>query len=131
MVAVQRHLAKLLQCDAYIFLVGAAGSTATTIAFLHVLWRFPQFIRHVKTEGADPSVVVRLATFYQLNVSVINRYSIHSIVANIPGEQQVRVVFRFLFTTPLLILALDGIIGTEHSINRNLYVHLFLSKSQS
>ena len=39
-------------------------------------------------------------------------------------EQQVRVVFRFLFTIPLLILALDGIIGTEHTINRNLYAHM-------
>ena len=43
-------------------------------------------------------------------------------------EQQVRVVFRFLFTIPLLILALDGIIGTEHVINRNLYGHLFCSE---
>ncbi|PIL33693.1 hypothetical protein GSI_04317 [Ganoderma sinense ZZ0214-1] len=61
---------------------------------------------HVKTEGADPAVVVRLATFYQLN--------------------QVRVVFRFLFTIPLLIVALDGIIGTEHPINTNLFVTDFL-----
>ncbi|KAI1786324.1 hypothetical protein LXA43DRAFT_59240 [Ganoderma leucocontextum] len=93
-------------CDAYIILVGASGSTATTLAFLHVLWRFPKFIRHVKTDGADPAVVVRLATFYQLN--------------------QVRVVFRFLFTIPLLILALDGIIGTRHSINQNLFATDFL-----
>ncbi len=42
----------------------------TTLAFLYVLWRFPKFIKHVKAEGADPTVVVRLATFYQLNVSV-------------------------------------------------------------
>lgn len=34
-----------------------------------MLWRFPRFIRHVKAEGADPTVVVRLVTFYQLNVS--------------------------------------------------------------
>ena len=60
----------ILQVDAYIFLVGAAGSTSTTISFLYVLWRFPRFIRHVKSEGAEPTVVVRLATFYQLNVSL-------------------------------------------------------------
>ncbi|RPD69006.1 hypothetical protein L226DRAFT_563597 [Lentinus tigrinus ALCF2SS1-7] len=93
-------------CDAYIFLVGAAGSTSTTIAFLYVLWRFPRFIRHVKAEGADPTVVVRLATFYNLN--------------------QVRVVFRFMFTIPLLVLALDGIVGEEHRINRNLFATDFL-----
>ena len=30
--------------------------------------------------------------------------------------------FRFMFTLPLLVLALDGIVGHEHVINRNLYV---------
>ncbi|KAI0629539.1 hypothetical protein C8Q77DRAFT_292355 [Trametes polyzona] len=97
---------QLQTCDAYIFLVGAAGSTSTTILFLYVLWRFPRFIRHVKAEGAEPTVVVRLATFYQLN--------------------QVRVVFRFLFTLPLLVLALDGIIGSSHPVNRNLFLTDFL-----
>lgn len=89
----------VITCDAYIFLVGAAGSTCTTICFLYVLWRFPRFIKHVKSEGADPTVVVRLATFYQLNLA--------------------RVVFRFLFTVPLVVLALDGIIGEVHHINRD------------
>lgn len=28
-------------------------------------------MQHVKSEGADPTVVVRLATFYQLNVSPV------------------------------------------------------------
>ncbi|KAJ3539814.1 hypothetical protein NM688_g6314 [Phlebia brevispora] len=88
-------------CDAWIFLVGSSGSTSTTLCFLYVLWRFPRFIRHVKAEGADPSVVVRLATFYQLNL--------------------VRVVFRFLFTLPLFILAIDGIAGRTHPINHNLF----------
>ncbi|KAI0819196.1 hypothetical protein BC628DRAFT_1085741 [Trametes gibbosa] len=97
---------QLETCDAYIFLVGSAGSTSTTILFLYVLWRFPKFIHHVKSEGAEPTVVVRLATFYQLN--------------------QVRVVFRFLFTLPLLVLALDGIIGSSHPVNRNLFWTDFL-----
>ncbi|KAI0343597.1 hypothetical protein BDW22DRAFT_1328524 [Trametopsis cervina] len=86
--------------DAWIFLVGSSGSTGTTICFLYVLFRFPAFVKHVKGEGADPSVVVRLTTFYTLNLF--------------------RVVFRFLFTIPLFILALDGIIGT-HKINQNLW----------
>ncbi|KAI0090800.1 hypothetical protein BDY19DRAFT_937553 [Irpex rosettiformis] len=85
--------------DAWIFLVGSAGSGGTTICFLYVLWCFPQFIRSVKSMGADPSVVVRLATFYQLNLA--------------------RVVFRFLFTVPLFVLACDGILGSEHQINHN------------
>ncbi|RDB24880.1 hypothetical protein Hypma_007389 [Hypsizygus marmoreus] len=46
---------------------------------------------HVKLEGAEPDVVIRLTTFYQLNC--------------------IRVVFRFLFCVPLLIMALDGIRG--------------------
>lgn len=57
------------QCLAYIFLVGSTAGTSTTVSFLYVLARFPGFIRHVKSEGADPDVVIRLATFYQLNVS--------------------------------------------------------------
>ncbi|KAI0076410.1 hypothetical protein K474DRAFT_1565450, partial [Panus rudis PR-1116 ss-1] len=89
-------------CDAYIFLAGSAGSTTTTICSLYVLWRFPKFIRHVQQEGADPTVVVRLATFYQLN--------------------NARVVFRFLFTVPLMIIAIDGIIDGPHIINRSLLI---------
>ncbi|CCM01022.1 uncharacterized protein FIBRA_03070 [Fibroporia radiculosa] len=92
--------------DAYIFLSGSAGSLCTTVVFLYVLWWFPNFIRHVKSEGADPSVVVRLATFLQLNLA--------------------RVVFRFLFTIPLLMLALDGIIGHSHPLNANMFSADFL-----
>lgn len=74
---------------AWIFLVGSSASTCTTICFFYVLARFPHFIEQVKAEGAEPSVVVRLVTFYQLN--------------------RIRVVFRFLFTIPFFILAADGI----------------------
>ncbi|PFH52194.1 hypothetical protein AMATHDRAFT_190166 [Amanita thiersii Skay4041] len=75
--------------QAYIFLVGSSASTTTTLCFFYVLLRFPSFIHHVKIEGAQPDVVVRLATFYQLN--------------------RIRVVFRFLFTIPLFIIAIDGL----------------------
>jgi hypothetical protein len=57
-----------LQVDAWIFLVGALSSSVTNVLFLFILIRFPSFFRHVKAEGADPDVVVRLATFYELNV---------------------------------------------------------------
>ncbi|KAJ3567348.1 hypothetical protein NP233_g6419 [Leucocoprinus birnbaumii] len=76
-------------CQVYIFLVGSCAGTSTTICFLYVLLRFPSFIQHVKAGGAEPDVVVRLATFYQLNL--------------------IRVMFRFLFTIPLLIIAVDAI----------------------
>ncbi|KAI0919143.1 hypothetical protein AcV5_002137 [Taiwanofungus camphoratus] len=99
----RRHIDTI---DAYIFLSGSSGSTCTTVAFLYVLWRFPGFIRHVKAEGADPAVVVRLATFFQLNLA--------------------RVVFRFMFTLPLMVLALDGIIGTRHPVNNSLFWTDFL-----
>jgi hypothetical protein len=58
----------LLQTDAWIFLVGSLGSTTTNVLFIFILIRFPSFFRHVKAEGADPDVVVRLATFNELNV---------------------------------------------------------------
>ncbi|KIM82405.1 hypothetical protein PILCRDRAFT_461398 [Piloderma croceum F 1598] len=79
------------KCQAWIFLAGSSASSATTLCFLYVLARFPIFIHHVKEEGADPDVVVRLTTFYNLNM--------------------VRVMFRFIFTVPLLVLAIDGIQG--------------------
>jgi len=59
------------QVQTWIFLAGASAGTSTTVAFLYVLARFPGFIQHVKDGGAEPDVVVRLATFYSLNV----RYS--------------------------------------------------------
>ncbi|KII95515.1 hypothetical protein PLICRDRAFT_662037 [Plicaturopsis crispa FD-325 SS-3] len=79
------------QSEAWIFLVGSSAGTATTILFLYVLARFPRFLRHVKHEGATPDVVVRLTTFYHLN--------------------RARVCFRFLFTVPLFVLAIDSIVG--------------------
>ncbi|KAF9453515.1 hypothetical protein P691DRAFT_658159 [Macrolepiota fuliginosa MF-IS2] len=82
-----RHV--LETCQAYIFLVGSSAGTTTTICFLYVLFHFPAFIKHVKAEGAEPDVVVRLTTFYQLN--------------------RIRVMFRFLFTIPLFIIAVDGV----------------------
>jgi len=54
----------------WILLTGSMASTCTTICFFYVLARFPPFIQQVKEEGAEPSVIVRLITFYQLNVSL-------------------------------------------------------------
>lgn len=62
----------LSQCLARIFLVGSSAGTLTTLCFLYVLARYPRFIRHVKLEGAEPDVVVRLATSFQLNVSWVS-----------------------------------------------------------
>ncbi|KAF9262679.1 hypothetical protein L218DRAFT_903711 [Marasmius fiardii PR-910] len=88
-VIVKRHNYDL--CMGWILFSGSSAGTVTTIAFIYVLIRFPHFMRRVKAEGAEPDVVVRLATFYQLNV--------------------IRIVFRFLFNFSLLALALDGIQG--------------------
>ncbi|KAK1230943.1 hypothetical protein PQX77_005974 [Marasmius sp. AFHP31] len=84
-------------CIAWVLFSGSSAGTVTTVAFIYVLLRFPDFMRRVKAEGAEPDVVVRLATFYQLNV--------------------IRIVFRFMFNFTLLTLALDGIQGT-HAIAR-------------
>ncbi|KAK7045629.1 hypothetical protein VNI00_007462 [Paramarasmius palmivorus] len=84
-------------CIAWILFSGSSAGTLTTICFIYVLVRFPGFMRRVKAEGAEPDVVVRLATFYQLNV--------------------IRIVFRFFFNFSLLTLALDGI-RVRHVIAR-------------
>jgi hypothetical protein len=108
------------KCEAWVFLVGSSASTATTLCFLYILFRFPIFIRHVKEEGADPDVVVRLTTFYNLNVSWVHRTARPSIKLQQPLPswlvQVVRVMFRFLFTIPLFVLAIDGVQG-QHDIN--------------
>ncbi|KAJ6534027.1 hypothetical protein DFH09DRAFT_932394 [Mycena vulgaris] len=83
----KRH--EIETCEAWIFLGGASAGTFTTVCFFYVLAKFPGFIRSVKAEGAEPDVVVRLSTFYHLNC--------------------IRVVFRILFTVPLLILAVDAL----------------------
>ncbi|KAJ7286884.1 hypothetical protein C8J57DRAFT_573153 [Mycena rebaudengoi] len=83
-------------CLLWIFLGGASAGTLTTVCFIYVLVNFPGFIRRVKAEGAEPDVVVRLATFYHLNC--------------------IRVVFRFLFTVPLLTLAIDGLIDRSYVV---------------
>lgn len=49
-------------------MVGSSGSLATTIAFIHVLIKFPGFLRHIKSEGADATIVIQLHAFYRLNV---------------------------------------------------------------
>ncbi|KAJ7033447.1 hypothetical protein C8F04DRAFT_625119 [Mycena alexandri] len=83
-------------CGAWIFLAGSSAGTTTTVCFLYVLANFPAFIRSVKAEGAEPDVVVRLATFYHLNC--------------------IRVVFRFIFTVPLLILGVDGLVDKSYLV---------------
>ncbi|KAJ4471531.1 hypothetical protein J3R30DRAFT_3526248 [Lentinula aciculospora] len=83
--------ANLDLCFAWIFLAGSAAGLATTLCFIYVLVRFPGFIRRVKLEGAEPEVLVRLTIFYQLNIT--------------------RIIFRFMFHFPLLILALDAVQG--------------------
>ncbi|EMD32947.1 hypothetical protein CERSUDRAFT_118374 [Gelatoporia subvermispora B] len=77
--------------DAYIFLVGACASTTNTLAFLYILARFPQFLHGIRLEGAPDDAVERLANFYRLN--------------------KTRVLFRFLFTIPLLLVAIDALLG--------------------
>jgi hypothetical protein len=48
-----------------------------TLWFFVVLWKFPAFLRRVRSEGADPEVVVRLATFNELNV---RQYRIRTLI---------------------------------------------------
>ncbi|KAL1687882.1 hypothetical protein GGG16DRAFT_116527 [Schizophyllum commune] len=83
-------------CAAWIFLVGAVAGTVTTVWFLYVIGKFPTFIAQVKAGGAEPAVVVRLFRFYQLHTF--------------------RVVLRFFFTVPLLVLAADALAMGTHPI---------------
>ena len=54
--------------------------------------------RSQKKNGVDTRTIVRLTTFHELNC--------------------LRVVFRFLFVAPLLVLAVDGVRPHQH-VNEN------------
>ncbi|KAF8554833.1 hypothetical protein OG21DRAFT_1496745 [Imleria badia] len=96
---------QLDSCFAWTLLVGSSASTATSLAFLYVLSRFPAFIQRVKDDSAAPAVVLRLVFFYQLNIG--------------------RIIYRFLFSIPLFVLSLDGVQGT-HPINNSTFWPDFL-----
>ncbi|EDQ99468.1 uncharacterized protein LACBIDRAFT_316405 [Laccaria bicolor S238N-H82] len=75
------------------------------------------FTRHdplVRHEGVDTGTIVRLAEFSELKVLVNNLLGNISCLR--PYSQMICVVFRFLFTIPILILGFDGV-RPHHIIN--------------
>lgn len=84
----------LMKCEAYTFLAGSLGSLSLTIWFLPVLYAFPSFIESLRHSNVDKNILVRLTKYHELNC--------------------IRVVFRFLFTIPLLILGVDGVRPHQH-----------------
>ncbi|KAG9312328.1 hypothetical protein JVU11DRAFT_7644 [Chiua virens] len=82
------------KCEAYTFLIGGLGSLALTIWFLPVLWAFPSFIGNLKQHEIEMNTLVRLTRFHEMNC--------------------IRVVFRFLFTIPMVILGIDGVRPHQH-----------------
>ncbi|KAH9935184.1 uncharacterized protein BXZ73DRAFT_89533 [Epithele typhae] len=82
------------KCEAFTFLAGSLGSLSLTLWFMPILWAFPSFCEKLKRHGVDKQTLTRLATFHELNC--------------------LRVVFRFLFVVPLLILAVDGVRPHQH-----------------
>ncbi|KAF8557902.1 hypothetical protein OG21DRAFT_1481907 [Imleria badia] len=84
----------VLKCEAFTFLAGGLASLSLTIWFLPVLWTFPSFIANLNGLGIETATLVRLTKYHELNC--------------------IRVVFRFLFTIPLVILAVDGVRPHQH-----------------
>jgi hypothetical protein len=87
-----------LKNEAFTFLAGSLGSLSLTIWFMPILSRFPSFLDKLRTEGVDNATIVRLTKFHELNT--------------------IRVLFRYLFTVPLLALGVDGVRPHQH-INEN------------
>ncbi|KAF4600088.1 hypothetical protein EYR40_007194 [Pleurotus pulmonarius] len=94
-----------LKCEAYTALAGSLGSLSLTLWFTPVLWTFPSFLDNLRKEGVDTPTVVRLTKFHELNT--------------------IRVIFRFLFVVPLLILGVDGVRPHNH-INESIFATDFL-----
>ncbi|KAF9222399.1 hypothetical protein BS17DRAFT_783656 [Gyrodon lividus] len=82
------------KCEAYTFLAGSIGSLSLTIWFLPVLWTFPSFLEDLKHSNVEMNTLVRLTKFHELNC--------------------IRIVFRFLFTIPFVILGIDGVRPHQH-----------------
>lgn len=83
-----------LVSEAYMFLAGSLGSLSLTLWFTPILWTFPTFLKNLRSEGVDTGTIVRLTKFSELNM--------------------IRVVFRFLFIMPILILGVDGVRPHQH-----------------
>lgn len=69
------------------------------------------------------NTVIRLTTFYELNVSDI---IVMFCFETYPRLQSIRVVFRFLMVIPLLILGFDGV-TPHHHVNESRCVAAFLT----
>lgn len=95
-----------LKSEAYTFLAGSLGSLSLTLWFTPILWTFPSFLQNLRSEGVDINTIVRLTKFSELNM--------------------IRVVFRFMFTVPLLILGVDGV-RPHHHINESMLWTDFLA----
>jgi len=89
-----------LKCEAYTFLAGSLGSLSLTLWFTPILWTFPSFLANLRREGVDTATVVRLTKFHELNT--------------------LRIIFRFAFTIPLVILGIDGVRPHQH-INESMF----------
>ncbi|KAI0767195.1 hypothetical protein C8Q74DRAFT_938168 [Fomes fomentarius] len=98
-----------LKCEAFTFLAGSLGSLSLTLWFMPILWTFPSFIGNLKKSGVDTQTIVRLTTFHELNT--------------------LRVVFRFLFVAPLLVLAIDGVRPHQHVNESTFWTELLTSVS--
>ncbi|KAJ7478637.1 hypothetical protein B0H11DRAFT_2173655 [Mycena galericulata] len=95
-----------LKCEAYTFLGGSLGSLSLTLWFTPILWAFPAFLSSLKTEGVDSATIVRLTKFHELNM--------------------IRIVFRFIFVIPFVILGADGVRAHVH-INESMLWTDFLT----
>ncbi|KAF8161372.1 hypothetical protein B0H34DRAFT_700676 [Crassisporium funariophilum] len=83
-----------LKSEAFTFLAGSLGSLSLTLWFTPILWTFPSFLNNLRAEGVDTGTIVRLTKFSELNT--------------------IRVVMRFFFTVPFLILGIDGVRPHKH-----------------
>ncbi|KAI5119827.1 hypothetical protein M0805_004762 [Coniferiporia weirii] len=89
-----------LACEARTFTAGSVGDLVLTVAFIPILWSFPNFLQKVKAEGVDSSIIIRLRKFYELNI--------------------IRIIFRFLMHIPLLALGADGLRPHQH-LNESMF----------
>ncbi|POW16762.1 hypothetical protein PSHT_06691 [Puccinia striiformis] len=87
--------------QAILMTVATSFNTSVTCGFFWVFSKFPRWLKDLKQRGAPSELIIRLHGFGTLN--------------------QIRMIFRLIFTLPLLALSMDGLMA-QPVLNKRVWV---------
>ncbi|KZS88184.1 hypothetical protein SISNIDRAFT_460050 [Sistotremastrum niveocremeum HHB9708] len=86
--------------QALVYLIGSIFGIVLTLCFIPILFVFPEFIQSLKDLNVERDILLRLLKFHELNTT--------------------RVIYRFVFLIPLLIVGIDGVSSSHAILGRSL-----------